>query len=403
MNQSAPSTVTQRVHAIDASLPLQNLATLDVTADGKLSTADASAIERVAKATRAKANSASDAIFGADLLQYADQLDYSAQQARYGAAMLADGALPSGPTTVHNIVPTATLGQGTTPKDVIAAISAVDTKSLIAAGVKPVATFDVDGTSIKGDIYLPFIERMARERRFGAHANEVFRTALTKVGADPAVVAKNGANANALLLLTKIDPAARADTPTMLSNASGFFALGDAIVGEKLSDLQGVAKRLMELGVGTTPPYKQRINDDSPAPGDSVPEVVAALQANHITPHVVTWGFDFLAQVAAPYMGFDPANVVGTHAIVENGIVTGHNGTTVPSKDILVRQETGTVPLFAFGDSGTDLKMLDLAAARGIVVNPSASMRTAIDERKGAIGEVRYSSTVGETASGRPE
>src|SRR5687768_12254635 len=115
--------------------------------------------------------------------------------------------LPS--TTVHNLVPTPLLATPADPRQLIAAIGQVDTARLKAAGVRPVAAFDVDGTTIKGDIFMPFTELMAAQRRFGAAANEVFRPVLAKLDVDQQAVARNDANANATLLLGKIDPSTK--------------------------------------------------------------------------------------------------------------------------------------------------------------------------------------------------
>lgn len=423
-----PAVSVEQLRSNDLSAPLQPLDRLDVVPDGRLTTLDGAAYDVLADAASAAAEllpasgppvppaapaspgdrtaTAERIPISADgrldvaglsrdqLIELSEKLHWTGQQARYGAALLApDAPLPS--TTVHNIVPTPGLAGPVTPRGLIDAIKQVDTAALRAAGVRPVAAFDVDGTTIKGDIFMPFTELMAEQRRFTPGANVVFREVLGKLDVDPEKVASNDANANARLLLGKVDPSVRKDTPTQLSVASAFFAVADALGGQRLDDLQGVARDLMEHGVGRTPPYKQRINDDSARSGDSVVDVVGALEQQGITPYVVTYGFDWLARVAAQYVGFDPEHLIGTHSEVRDGVLTGvHNGREIPTKDVLVRKATGTPPLFVFGDSGSDLPMLDVAVARGVVVNPTASMLEKMDERNGQLGEVRYSGTV---------
>ena len=97
-------------------------AVVDVAADGRVDVADALAFERVAQDTRSQAAKATDAATGAQLLERASQLGYAGQQARLGAAALDTGATLSPGQTVHNIVPTRALPNGSTPGDVIEAL-----------------------------------------------------------------------------------------------------------------------------------------------------------------------------------------------------------------------------------------------------------------------------------------
>jgi phosphoserine phosphatase len=281
--------------------------------------------------------------------------------------------------------------------ELINQIKDIDVAALKAAGVKPIAAFDIDGTTIKGDIFLPFMELMAKKGQFNDRSNAVFTKVLGQLSIDPAEISPTDANKNALTVLSRVDPHARVDTKDKIGITTAFFTLGDAMVGQRVSNVRKIATELMEKGVGQTPPYKLQINDDSPMAGDGVRDVVGALRDAGIKPQVITYGYDWLARVAVPYVGFRSQDVIGTQSEVRGGVFTGaHNGRTIASKDQLVREAMGTPPLFAFGDSSSDLPMLDSAVARGVVINPSDSMRAKMQERDGRLAEVRYSTTVGD-------
>lgn len=391
---ATPTTASpSRVAALNHSALLHTTSALNVVDDGQLNLKDARALEQLGRAAVRDAKR-SAGLVSTELDKQGRDLNYAAQQARYAVAL---NTPMSDVETVHNALPTPRLNKPVTPVELIQQIQDVDVAALKAKGVKPMAAFDIDGTTIKGDIFLPFMELMAKKGQFNDRSNAVFAKVLSGLNIDPAEISPTDANKNALTVLTRVDPHARVDTPEKIGVTTAFFTLGDAMVGQRVSNVRKIATELMENGVGDTPPYKLQINDDSPMKGDGVRDVVAALREAGIKPQVVTYGFDWLARVAAPYVGFKPQDVIGTHSEVRGGVFTGaHDGRTIGSKDQLVRQAMGTPPLFAFGDSSSDLPMLDSSVARGVVINPSTSMRAKMQEREGRLGEVRYATTVGD-------
>jgi phosphoserine phosphatase len=381
------------VAALNHSALLHTTSALNVVDDGQLNLRDARALERLGQAAVRDAKQ-SAGLVSSELNKRGRDLKYAAQQARYAVAL---NTPMSEVDTVHNALPTPRLNRPATPVELINQIKDIDVAALKAAGVKPIAAFDIDGTTIKGDIFLPFMELMAKKGQFNDRSNAVFTKVLGQLSIDPAEISPTDANKNALTVLSRVDPHARVDTKDKIGITTAFFTLGDAMVGQRVSNVRKIATELMEKGVGQTPPYKLQINDDSPMAGDGVRDVVGALRDAGIKPQVITYGYDWLARVAVPYVGFRSQDVIGTQSEVRGGVFTGaHNGRTIASKDQLVREAMGTPPLFAFGDSSSDLPMLDSAVARGVVINPSDSMRAKMQERNGRLAEVRYSTTVGD-------
>lgn len=398
--------------------PLQALAALDVDRDGLVGRADAEILasweQQLADAPRAGTPGAlpaaappapsptrlarltlrvdgtvdASALTPGDRAAAATDLRWAAEQARLGAALV----LASGTGTLNGAAP-LTLPRGELgPRDAAAAIRKLSTAGFAQHGARPVAVFDYDGTSARGDVFVPAMRAMAHHGLFQEAAQEPLRAALARTSADPPTIAHNDANANAALLAGLITPEGTAST---VSIKDGFFAFADALAGVDVARATSavraaVADGVPELGI---PPLRGEVNDDSPGPGDSVVDVVAALQHSGIEPWIVTYGFEFIARELAPTLGIDPAHVTGSRAPSRDGAFVGGVESTRP-KWQMVRDDVGGVPLLAFGDSASDLSMIDQAVAHGFIVNPvTDGMREAVSERPGRVSALRYGGT----------
>lgn len=260
--------------------------------------------------------------------------------------------------------------------DLIAAMEKLDVRDLRAAGIAPVAVFDFDKTLMADDVFVEFTELAAAQAAFSEEGNPGVVDLLVDLGIGGMTreqLAARSVNDNvtfAIELAAARHNGAPADQS--ISNSELFFIVAAAMKGMLKSRAVELARELYEVGAPGRAPYKTHVFDPSSGPDDSAADLVDILQLRGVECYIVTAGMTFLAREGARYLGIPASNVCGGDVETKDGRFTGRIVDVHQiGKQVLVRKNIGTPPLFAFGDTAsTDGPMLEMALAPGFMVDP---------------------------------
>ena len=275
--------------------------------------------------------------------------------------------------------------------DVLAGVRALDTSKLRAAGVPLVATFDYDDTLAHGDVFIPAMTALAARKQFDPAGDAALRAALAKSNVPAELIERGDVNDRAALLAKLIVPAgAPVPVPgaTPIAIPDAFFAFGAGMRG---MDAASATRTMADVFANGAPeagiaPLRTELFD-GPAAADSAREMVDAVRDAGMDPWIVSWGYDFIAKVAAPYAGVKPERVLGSEmAVGADGKFTGMRTEQSTPKSLMIRDAIGVPPVVAFGNSSSDLPMLDATAGPTFLVRPEAQPRPLTDAVKQRAG-----------------
>lgn len=260
--------------------------------------------------------------------------------------------------------------------NLVTAMEKLDVRDLRAAGVAPVAVFDFDKTLMADDVFVEFTELAVAQRAFVEDGNPGVVDLLVDLGvvdlSREQLLARsvNDNVAVAVGLAAARQTGAAADAS--ISNSELFFVVTAAMKGMRRNRAVGLAQELYEKGAPGRAPYKTHVFDPTPGPADSAADLVDVLQRRGVECYIVTAGLTFLARQGARYLGIPEGNVSGGDLEMKDNRFTGRVvDVHQVGKQSLVRDNVGTAPLFAFGDTAlTDGPMLKMALTPGFMVDP---------------------------------
>ncbi|HEY4222201.1 MAG TPA: HAD family hydrolase [Myxococcota bacterium] len=222
--------------------------------------------------------------------------------------------------------------------DVIRALAQADLSSLRQAGVRTVATLDFDNTLVPGDTFVAFCDHLAK------HLVDVGRV--------------DDGTALARSVAEHVSGALPAKDMLRIGIAS--------FTGFTVDELSTLARAMFTSYIG---------NAFDHGADNSARSLVRELTDAGIEPFVVSAGMRFLGQVGAELLGIPRDNAFGGElAVDDTGRCTGALALDVASigKAAVIKDQIGTPPVFAFGDSpGSDAPMLAEAIVQGFMINPS--------------------------------
>ena len=307
---------------------------------------------------------------------------------------------------MHSVLPTAShddtirgaLAVGSMPTapngsvavaDAVRAIGQLDLSKLRAAGVPLTAAFDYDDTLAEGDVFLPAMRALAAKGHFTPAGDPALRTALAGAGVANELIERGDVNDRAALLTNLVVPSG---TPVPVPGAKpisvgdAFYIFGDAMRGMNVAQATESMRTAFEHGVpeaGIEPLKSHLFNGPAPT-GDSARDLVDGTRAAGLDPWIVTWGFDFIAKAAAPYVGIGADHVIGHGMHVQDGAYAGLVDASGRPKWQMIRDALRVPPIVSFGNSSSDLPMLDATAGPTFLVKPvSPAMRDAVAQRAG--------------------